>query len=207
MACWARLTAGESTAATARAGEADAGWHAGGVSLGDDLERAAAAAAALGPVSAVLAAETASGERAYLVALGEEQGREWLVVDTGGAAVTDRERVREVASLVLLCELAVELAEADDPADALADGAEGEAGRQPDGDDVAAARAELARTLGTSPRIASAGYLDRLGEASRRLERVLGGIETPLASALAAHAPVVEAFVAEVESRHRLPLR
>ena len=143
-------------------------------------------------------------ERAYLVALGEEPARQWLVVDGAGAAVYDRERVREVASLVVLCELAVELAvEAGSPAGG--DGGDGAREEAPAG--AAAARGELQRALGEPPRLASASWLDRLGGASRGLERVLGGIETPLASALAAHAPVVEAFVAEVEGRHRLPLR
>lgn len=61
--------------------------------------------------------------------------------------------------------------------------------------------------IGEAPRLASAGYLDRVGGAARELERSLGELASPLAAALAAHAPAVEAFVAEVEERYRLPLR
>jgi len=61
--------------------------------------------------------------------------------------------------------------------------------------------------IGAPPRIASPGYLDAVGSATRRLERLLGEHASPLASALAAHTGTVEAFITEVDVRHGLPLR
>ena len=83
------------------------------MALADDLQRIAAARDG---VSAVLAAETTSGARSYLLALGDDEQRLWLVVDDAGAPVDERERVREVASLVAMCEIAAEVAEAPDAA-------------------------------------------------------------------------------------------
>jgi hypothetical protein len=81
-----------------------------------ELEQIAAVAAAQGEVSGVLAAETVSGQRSYLVAFGEGDPREWLVLDADGRPVAERVRVLEVASLVAMCELAAELAgQADEP--------------------------------------------------------------------------------------------
>ena len=120
-----------------------------------ELEQVAAAAAAHGEVTGVLAAEVASGQRSYLVAFGEGDAREWLVVDAEARAVDERVRVLEVASLVAMCELAAELA--------------GE------GDDA---------------RVATPAYLDAVG--------------TP---ELGSSTGIVDAFVAEVEARYKLPLR
>src|SRR5581483_4541807 len=74
--------------------------------LSDDLERIAAAASAHGAVTAVLPAEPAlAGVRLYLVSFGEDDGREWLVVDDDGRPVGRREAVRDTASIVVMCEL------------------------------------------------------------------------------------------------------
>jgi hypothetical protein len=75
-----------------------------------DLGQIAAAAAAHGEVTGVLAAEDVSGQRWYLIAFGEKDPREWLVLDADGRAVSERVRVLEVASLVAMCEVAAELA-------------------------------------------------------------------------------------------------
>ena len=72
------------------------------MTLADELESAASAAAAYGEVSAVLAAEPAPGRRAYLVALGGDEARAWLVLDAELRPVEERERVRETASIVVL---------------------------------------------------------------------------------------------------------
>jgi hypothetical protein len=72
------------------------------------LDEIAQTAAAHGEVTGVLAAESAGGERSYLVALGEGDARAWLLVDASGVPVAERARVREVASLVAMCELAAE---------------------------------------------------------------------------------------------------
>ena len=120
-----------------------------------ELDEIAAAAAAHGEVTGVLAAESAGGERSYLVSLGDGDGRTWLLLDADARPVEERARVRAAASLIAMSELAAELAGADDEA-----------------------------------RVASPAYLDEVGTAE-----------------LAAAAGVVDAFVAEVEARYRLPLR
>ena len=120
-----------------------------------ELEQIAAAAAAHGEVTGVLAAEAVSGQRSYLVAFGAGDTREWLILDAEAGVVDERVRVLEVASLVAMCELAAELAGLDD-----------------------------------EPRVASPAYLDAVGTAE-----------------LGAATGVVDAFVAEVEARYKLPLR
>ena len=121
-----------------------------------ELGDVAKAAAAYGEVSGVLAAESAGGDASYLVAFESGGGaRDWLLLDAAGNPVDERPRVREVASLVAMCELAAEHAGAADEA-----------------------------------RVASPAYLDTVGT-----------------SELAASMAVVEAFVAEVEARYKLPLR
>ena len=81
-----------------------------------ELDQVAAAAGAYGEVSGVLAAESASGEPSFLVSFGEDDAREWLVLDREAKPVGERPRVREIASLVAMCELAAELAGAADEA-------------------------------------------------------------------------------------------
>ena len=86
------------------------------MALSEDVSRIAAAAAthrAPGErVVAVLAVETAAGERLYLSAFADAEGhQEWLALDHDGAPVTDRARVREAASIAALVEVAEEAAE------------------------------------------------------------------------------------------------
>jgi len=178
------------------------------VGLDEELDAAASAAAAYGAVSAVLAADSAPGLRAYLVCLDDDAARGWLVLDASFAPVAERERVHEVASIVVLCELAVELAGGGQLETLQAALSELERRENPDGIEAAReAAAELERVIGIAPRVASPAYLDRVGAATRRLERELGEHASPLASALASHTATVQAFVAEVDGRHRVPLR
>jgi hypothetical protein len=102
------------------------------MSLAADLERIAGVAAAHGDVEGVLAAEPADGIRCYVVALGGEE-RSWLVLRADGEPVTRREDVRDVASIVAMCELAADTADA------------------------------LGLDAGEPPRVATPGYLDALG--------------------------------------------
>jgi hypothetical protein len=86
------------------------------MALSDDVSRIAAAAAthaAAGQeLAAVLAVETASGERVYLTAFADLAGNhEWLALADDGAPVTSRELVREAASLAALVEVAEDAAE------------------------------------------------------------------------------------------------
>jgi hypothetical protein len=177
--------------------------------LSDDLERIAGAAAAHGPVTAVLAAEPAlTAARVYLVSFGEDEAREWLVFDETGRPVDRRETVRDTASIVVMCELAAELAGGGDLEALRARLAELAVVEQPAGIDVAREAAlALERTIGAPPQVASVAYLDAIGDATRRLELALGELESPFAAAVASTAGAVDAFVREVEERYKLPLR
>jgi hypothetical protein len=63
-------------------------------------------------VVAVLAVETATGDRVYLAAFADAEGqREWLAFDPDGVPVTSREHVREAASIAALVEVAEDAAE------------------------------------------------------------------------------------------------
>jgi hypothetical protein len=179
------------------------------VALSDDLERIAAAAAPLGPVTAVLAAEPAFGEgRVYLVSFGEDEALEWLVLDEAGTPLDRREPVREAASIVVMCELAGELAGGGDLEALRTHLADLRMVEQPEGIEQAEEAAlALERAIGAPPQVASRAYLDAIGAAARTLELALGELESPFAAAVASSAGVVEAFIREVEARYKLPLR
>ena len=178
------------------------------MALADDLEQAAQAASGYGEVTAVLAAEPAPAQRAYLVALGEDEAREWLVLDAAFSPVADREAVREVASIVVLCELAGELAGGGQLEELRARLAEVRMTEQPPGIEQAEEAAlALERAIGAPPVVASPAYLDAVGVATKRSRERSATTPRRSRTRLAAAAGTVEAFVAEVESRHVLPLR
>jgi hypothetical protein len=86
------------------------------VALSEDVSRIASVAAqhrAPGQqVVAVLAVETAAGDRIYLAAFADgERRQQWLALDHDGLPVTSRERVREAASIAALVEVAEDAAE------------------------------------------------------------------------------------------------
>jgi hypothetical protein len=176
--------------------------------LAEDLERIATAAAGHGEVTAVLAAEPVLGEaRVYLVSFGEDDSLEWLVVDDAARPLDRREAVRETASIVVMCELAGELAGGGDLEALRAHLADLRMVEQPEGIEQAEEAAlALERAIGAPPQVASLGYLDAIGAATRALELALGELESPFASAVAASAGVVEAFIRDVEERYKLPL-
>ena len=61
---------------------------------------------------AVLTVETAAGQRVYLAAFEDAEGQqEWLGFDHDGVPVTNRELVREAASIAALVEVAEDAAE------------------------------------------------------------------------------------------------
>jgi hypothetical protein len=176
--------------------------------LVDELEQAAAAAAGYGSVTGVLAAEPAPDRRSYLVALGDDDAREWLVLDSRFVPIAERERAREVASIVVLCELAAELAGGGQLEELRTQLAQVRLTEQPEGiEEAEEAALGLERVLAAPPIVASPIYLDEVGLATRRLEEALGDHASPFAKGLASSGPTVEAFVAEVEGRHRVPLR
>jgi hypothetical protein len=177
------------------------------MALADELETAAAAASVHGPVSGVLAAELQGGRRGYLVALGVDEARAWLVLDEELAPVTDRERVRETASIVVLCELAAELAGGGALAELRQKLAEVRMTGQVEGLEAEEAALELERAIGAPPVVASPEYLDQVGAAAARLDEALPQGAAPLSAALAASSGTVQAFVTEVVERHKAPLR
>jgi hypothetical protein len=86
------------------------------VALSEDVARIAAVAAThTDPgqeVTAVLAVESAAGERLYLSAFADAAGnQQWLVLADDGAPITSRERVREAASIAAIVEVAEEATE------------------------------------------------------------------------------------------------
>jgi hypothetical protein len=182
------------------------------VALKDDVERIAEVAASFASageqVSAVLAAEPPSGGRVYLCAYGAEDQISWLALDDRGEPVTNRERVRAVASLVALTEVAEESAGGGELDELLARLAALRLTENPPGIDEAeeAVRA-LQRTLGSAPRLASAEFLDEVGAATRRLEESLGeASESPFVLAMKSASSAVEALTADVEANYKRDL-
>lgn len=83
--------------------------------LVEDVGRIAAAAAVHAApgeeVVAVLPIESVPRERVYLCAFADANGSEsWLALAEDGAPLTSRKRVRDVASIAALCEIAEESA-------------------------------------------------------------------------------------------------
>jgi hypothetical protein len=177
------------------------------VPLLDDLERIAAAASEHGTVTGVLAAEPASGRRLYLVAYGDEPARGWLVLDDEERPVERREVVREAASIVVVCELAAEVAGGGDLEELRAQLVQLRLTERPDGiEDAEEAALALEQAIGAPPRVASPAYLDAIGLATRELERALGSRGSPFATAMKGETGTVDAFVSEVEAGYKLPL-
>jgi len=183
------------------------------VTLSDDLGRIAAVAASFAApgerVTGILAAEPLGAGIVYLCAYeSEEGGHLWLALDVLGAPVESRRVVHDAASLAALCEVAEETAGGGDLAalrGTLADLREREA---PEGiEEAEAAALGLEQTLEPEPRLATTGYLDALGVASRRLEHALGEDSgSPFAASLQQALPAVEELAAEVERRYKGPL-
>jgi hypothetical protein len=177
------------------------------MALTDDLERIAAAAAPLGDVTGVLAAEPSRGRRVYLVALGPEDARRWIVLDDEGAPVERRDEVRDTASIVALCELAADLAGGGDLEQLRSQLAQVRMVEQPPGiEEAEEAALELERTIGAPPRVASPAYLDAIGAATLTLERALGETTSPFSAAIRSSSGAVEEFAADVERGYLIPL-
>jgi hypothetical protein len=174
--------------------------------LDEDLERIADAAAVHGRVTAVLAAEPASGLRRYLVALGDDD-RRWLVLDDGGVVVTERAEVRDTASIVAMCELAEDLAGGGDLEQLRAELARVRIVEQPPGiEEAEDAALALERALGAPPRVATPAFLDEVGAATVVLERALGENSSPFSAAIRGATGAVDEFVREVERGYGVSL-
>jgi len=178
------------------------------MALAEELERVAGIASARGEVTGVLAAEPARGRRFYLVSYGQDDGRRWLVLDEAGQAVERREEVRDVASIVALCELAADLAGGGDLEALRANLAEVKVVEQPPGiEEAEEAALALERVVGAPPRVASPAYLDEVGAATIQLERTLGEVSSPFSDAIRGATGAVEEFVREVERGYAVDLR
>ena len=178
------------------------------MALTEDLDRIAAAAAERGEVTGVLAAEPSRSVRRYLVALGQEDERRWVVLDDTGAPLDRREDVRDTASIVAICELAGDLAGGGDLESLRQQLAQVRMVEQPPGiEEAEAAALELERVIGAPPRVASPSYLDEVGVATLGLERALGETSSPFSSAIRSATGAVEEFVQDVERGYLLPLR
>jgi hypothetical protein len=177
------------------------------MALVEDLERIAVAAAAHGEVAGVLAAEPGRGRRRYLVALGGDESRQWLVLDDASAPVVDLEDVRDTASIVAMCELTADLAGGGDLEELRSQLAQVRMVEQPPGiEEAEEAALALERIIGAPPRVASPAYLDDVGTATLTLERTLGNVSSPFSEALRAGTGAVEEFVRDVERDYKLDL-
>jgi hypothetical protein len=178
------------------------------MALADDLTRIAAVASAHGEVSGVLAAEPTGGRRVYLVALGPEEARRWLLLDDDGGVVTRRDDVRDAASIVAMCELAGDLAGGGDLEQLRQQLAQVRMVEQPPGiEEAEDAALALERAIGAPPRVAMPSYLDELGAATVALERTLGEASSPFSEAIRAATGAVEEFVRDVERGYLTELR
>ncbi|HVS86481.1 MAG TPA: hypothetical protein VHD91_12705, partial [Gaiellaceae bacterium] len=166
------------------------------MTLSEDVERVAAAAAGLAATGEALAGVVAAeplGRRVYLCAFDSAERQTWLALDDACTPIADLRVVREAASLAALCELAEESAGGGDLPGLRAHLRELRETENPpwigEAEDAAAA---LADAIEPEPRLARHEYLDALGAASRRLEQALGqDAGSPFAAALQSAAPAV----------------
>ena len=185
------------------------------MALSDDLARLATAASAHASdgeaVVGVLATEPAAGARVYLCAFaaGEDGPRSWLALDDVGSPLADRQLVADAVSMAALCEVAAEAAFPGDLDDLRAHLVQLRMTEAPPGiEEAEAAAAELQRTVGAPPHLASADRLDAIGAAARRLEAALSesGGGSPLAAAMKGAQGAVDELRRAVEAGYRLSL-
>jgi hypothetical protein len=182
------------------------------VALSDELEAAAAAAAAFAEpgetVAGVIAVEPEEGMRRYLVAYGPDEHQSWLVLDADDAPVRELQAVRAAASIAALVEIAEETAAGGDLDELRAQLVALRLTENPEGiDEAEDAVAALQQVIGAPPRIATPAHLDRVGAATRRVEVALGGeAGSPFAEAMKGAGDSVQAFVADVEAHYKVEL-
>jgi hypothetical protein len=187
------------------------------VALADELVRIAARAAAFAlpgeQVVGVMAAEAEHGRRMYLCALGASDGARpagWVALDGGGEPVADRTLVREAVAIAALCEVAEDAAFPGDLDELRARLLQVRITEAPPGiEEAEHAAAELQRTLGSPPRLATPARLDEIGAAASRLEAALSDVRhgSRFGEAMRSAQGAVDALVREVEAGHRVPLR
>ena len=112
--------------------------------------------------------------------------------------------MREAASIVVMCELAEELAGGGQLEELRAQLAQLRLTEQPPGiEEAEEAALALERAIGAPPRVASPAFLDEVGAATLALERALGELASPFASALRGATGAVDGFVARGRARLR----
>jgi hypothetical protein len=182
------------------------------MTLEEDLTAARAAASRFAgegeEVEGVVPTEPTSDERVYLCTFANGEGRTWLALDASGEPVGDRRLVREAASIAVLCELAEESAAGGDVGELRARLVELRLAEDPVGiEEAEQAAAQLADTLRSPPRVASAAYLDAVGLAAQKLETALGSAdESPFATAMRSGIVVADELATDVVRAHKLPL-
>jgi hypothetical protein len=182
------------------------------VALQEALERVSQAAAPFAEgaeeLAGILAAEPPAGGRVYLCAFRNGGEVSWLALDEAGKPVTARERLREAATLVALCEIAEESAGGGELDDLRSKLVALRLTENPPGlDEAEEAVINLQEILGGTPRLATPRYLDDVGAATKRLEEALGSPgSSPFAEAMKASAGAVQAFSADVEANYKAQL-
>jgi hypothetical protein len=183
------------------------------MALADDIERAAALAAAhVGAgdaVSGVLATEPEPRRRVYLCSIdGADGTRAWLAVGEDGSLLTRRAEVRAAVSIAALCEVAVDSAGGGDLDALIASLADLRAREAPEGiEEAESAAAALREVIGLPPQLATPERLDAIGAATRRLEQELDpGGASPFAAALKSAQNAVSELQREVEAGYLVDL-
>jgi hypothetical protein len=178
------------------------------VSLSDELDRIAASAVAFAEpdetLSGVLPAEPARGERVYLCAFEGAADTSWIAFDGEGRPIQSRRLVREAASIAAICELAEEIAGGGDLDELSAQLVALRITENPPGiAEAEEAVRQLQQTLGAPPRVASAGRLDSVGAATRRLEQALGEGGSPFGEAMKGAIEAVERVADDVVAHYK----
>ena len=180
--------------------------------LKEDLDRIATVAAGLvepgEELAGVVPAEPDPGERSYLCAFQSGEDRTWLVLDDAGRPVSDRDRIRRAVSIIALSELAEESAGGGELEELRQQLVAVRLSENPPGiEEAEEAALELERAIGAPPRLADPAYLDRVGEATRRLEAALGpSAGSPFAEAMKQGLAAAEELTHDVLTGYRLPL-
>jgi hypothetical protein len=182
------------------------------VGLREDLDRTAAAAARFAAqgeeLAGVVPAEPEPGERSYLCAFQAGDERTWLVLDDDGEAVTDRDRIRRAVSIIAICELAEESAGGGELEELRQQLVAVRLSESPPGIEAAEEAAlALEQAIGAPPRLAEPAFLDRVGDATRRLEQALGPSGgSPFAEAMKQGMAAAEELARDVLSGYKLQL-